>query len=252
MNKPFFYTAAAIILLTAASRNAFCQAVMTMTTAPKTEKVKIGLAGSGNITIDWGDGKSENYTFSSDYLWIEHTYSDGSAHTITIIGKNIKEMDCSSNNLISLDVSKYTKLKILHCINNKLTNLDISKNKKIINLGCAHNNLTNLDVSKNTKLILLLCSFNQLTNLDVSKNRALKILWVSNNQLTSLDVNKNRALEALSCANNHFSEAALNALFKTLHNTIFKEDKVIYLYGNPGTDSFNYRLDGKKGWIVEE
>jgi len=32
MNKPFFYTAAALILLTAASRNAFCQAVMTMKT----------------------------------------------------------------------------------------------------------------------------------------------------------------------------------------------------------------------------
>jgi len=32
MNKPFFHTLAAIILLTAASGNAFCQAVMTMTT----------------------------------------------------------------------------------------------------------------------------------------------------------------------------------------------------------------------------
>ena len=52
MKSLFFYTATTLILLTAASGNAFCQAVMTMTT--QKERVEIELVDFGEVIIYWG------------------------------------------------------------------------------------------------------------------------------------------------------------------------------------------------------
>jgi len=268
MNKPFFYTATAIILLTAASGNAYCQAVMTMTTFEK--QVQISLGGSGKITIDWGDGKRKNYKLTAQEYY-EYIYSDTSAHTITIIGKNIKEINCGNNQLTNLEVSKNTVLKeltcwnnqlasldvrknilleVLNCSNNPFDSLDISKNEALIFLSCDNNQLKSLDISKNIKLMFLACGRNQLTHLDVSKNIVLWDLWCNKNQLTDLDVSKNIALGGhLNCSNNNFSENALNALFETLHDKAI-EYKVISIFENPGTENCNKTIAEKKGWEV--
>ena len=68
MNKPFFYTLAAIILLTTTSRNAFCQAVMRMTTDSDTMEIKEVFGYRFVITGDFdGDGQTEQL--------IEHYFS---------------------------------------------------------------------------------------------------------------------------------------------------------------------------------
>ena len=87
-------------------------------------------------------------------------------------------------------IEYFTALKILNCESNRLTTLDVSKNTALTDLNCSGNQLTTLDVSKNTALTDLYCSGNQLTVLDVSKNTALKTLWCDENQLTVLDVSK--------------------------------------------------------------
>ena len=124
------------------------------------------------------------------------------------ISKNtaLTELRCYRNQLTELDVSKNTKLTYLACENNKLTELDVSENTKLTYLACYDNQLTALDVSKNTKLTELYCSSNQLTALDVSKNTALTRLFCNNNQLTALDVSKNTALRAFYCNDNHLTE----------------------------------------------
>ncbi|WP_108808120.1 hypothetical protein [Aquimarina spinulae] len=111
-------------------------------------------------------------------------------------------LDCSINQLTSLDISKNTELTYLDCSGDGLTSLDMSKTPKLTHLDCAGNQLTSLDVSKNTKLINLLSAFNQLTSLDVSKNPALTRLDCYGNKLTSLDVSKSPALTRLSCYEN--------------------------------------------------
>ena len=138
----------------------------------------------------------------------------------------LTELDCSNNQLTSLDVRWNTKLIDLNCNYNQLTSLDFGRNTKLERLRCLHNNLTSLSVSNNicltvlyclenqltslylgnnTELTHLNCSSNQLTSLDVSKNTKLTSLDCSSNQLTSLDVTKNTELTELNCSSNQLS-----------------------------------------------
>jgi len=205
MNKPFFYTFAAIILLTAASRNAFCQAVMTMTTSEK--YAEIGLKGSGKITIDWGDRKKETHILSNTPTGMyTHIYPDTLEHTITIIGEDIRFLNCNDKRLRSLDVSKNIALESLSCSNNQLKSLDVSKNIALEDLNCSNNQLSSLDLSNNTALTFLGCTHNQLSRLDLSKNIALTNLYCYNNQLISLDLSKNTLLTTLHCYNNQLAD----------------------------------------------
>ncbi len=117
----------------------------------------------------------------------------------------LTHLDCSLNQLTSIDVSENIALTYLNCYNNKITSLDFSKNKALISLNCCRNKITSLDVSKYTALTYLNCEGNQITSLDVSKNSALTGLNCSLNQLTSLDVSKNTALTSLNCGHNQIT-----------------------------------------------
>jgi len=118
---------------------------------------------------------------------------------------NTTYLNCSTNQLSSLDLSNNTALTLLDCRFNQLTSLDINNNTALEGLFCAFNQLSSLDVSNNTALTLLNCSDNQLSSLDVSNNTALTLLYCSNNQLSSLDVSNNTALTDLRCQNNQLS-----------------------------------------------
>ena len=109
-------------------------------------------------------------------------------------------LECGSNQLTELDVSKNTALIYLRCRVNKLTALDVSKNTALSELECYANQLTTLDVSHNNALTWLQCMANQLTALDVSQNTSLTLLDCTSNQLTTLDVSHNNALTQLFCA----------------------------------------------------
>ena len=167
----------------------------------KSGEVRLGIGGSGEMIIDWGDGTSlEQYTLSNSRPYT-HTYSIASSRIISIYGENITYLDCSGNQLTNLDVSNNTALTYLNCEDNQLINLDVSKNTALTGLSCNNNPLIGLDVSKNTALGTLYCGNNQLTSLDVSNNIAVEILECSNNQLTSLDVSKNTKMRTLFCRN---------------------------------------------------
>ena len=85
---------------------------------------------------------------------------------------NLKELDCSSNQLSQLDVSNNTLLTYLDCSSNNLTQL-VLNNTQLTHLFCYGNQLTQLDVSNNTQLTSLDCYGNQLSQLDVSNNTQL-------------------------------------------------------------------------------
>lgn len=118
---------------------------------------------------------------------------------------NLLYLDCSKNNLSSLDVSDNTNLMMLLCYQNELNSLDVTRNLALITLKCNHNSLTSLDVSQNTALTYLDCSKNNLTSLNVSKNDNLETLYCDQNQLTKLDVTQFIMLQDLNCYNNQLS-----------------------------------------------
>jgi hypothetical protein len=91
--------------------------VVVLTTSAQEIKIE---TSSGEITIDWGDGKTDSYT-STDETEHTHTYSNNHSHTIQINAERLTDLDCSGNQLTALDVSKNTALTYLVCGNNLLT-----------------------------------------------------------------------------------------------------------------------------------
>jgi hypothetical protein len=223
---------------------------ITMTTSRKGEVIFI-IGGSGNATVNWGDGTPDVTKQLDGKTEFIYTYSVTKSRIITISGENIIYLYCPYNELTDLDVRNNTALMGLYCYHNQLTDLDVSSNTALISLYCSSNKLTDMDVSKNTALQYLFCVNNQLTNLDVSKNTVLIDLRCSENKLTGLDVSNNITLKTLYCSNNQFSADALNALFKTLHRKKRKNGKVILIVDNPGTDACNIKIAEDKGWKVK-
>ena len=89
-----------------------------------------------------------------------------------------------------LGIEFFTALVGLDCSSNRLTYLDVSKNTALTYVICEDNQLATLNVNMNTSLAILDCSNNQITTLDVSRNTALTNLSCDNNQLATLDVTK--------------------------------------------------------------
>ena len=196
------------------------------------DKLKLYLCGTGAATIDWGDNSPADsimLTPFSLYSWgpydFEHQYPDVSEYIVRITGdditgltcanRNVKNLilnlttlttlDCSANQLTTLNVSKNTNLTELYCQYNQITTLDVSKNTDMRKLSCNDNHLTTLDVSKNTAMEILYCGNSELTTLDVSKNTAMEILHCENSELTTLDVSENTNLKELYCGNNQLT-----------------------------------------------
>ncbi len=112
----------------------------------------------------------------------------------------LTDLDCSSNQLTTLNESGNTALTKLNCSSNQLTTLNVSSNTALTDLDCSSNQLTTLNVSN--ALTELNCSINQLPALNVSSNTALTYLNCSSNQLKELEVSKNTALTELNCYSN--------------------------------------------------
>jgi Leucine-rich repeat (LRR) protein len=122
---------------------------------------------------------------------------------------NLEYLNCSSNGITSLDLSKNTELITLWCGGNQLTSLNLTNNAALTELWCYGNQLTSLDLSKNTALTGLDCGGNQLTSLDLSKNTALTFVDCNYNQLTSLNLANNTELINLACPNNQLTNLNL-------------------------------------------
>ncbi len=103
----------------------------------------------------------------------------------------VNQIDCREKGVSNLKgVEYFVALKKLDCASNQLMELDVSRNIALTWLQCGHNQLTTLDVSSNTMLEVLDFNNNRLTALDVSSNTALRVLWCHNNRLTKLNVEK--------------------------------------------------------------
>ena len=127
---------------------------------------------------------------------------------------NLTSLDCSNNNLTSLDLSHNTQLVDINCLNNKLTSLNVSNMKALITLKCGGNLLTSLNVNGCTALQFINCAANKFTSLSITGlynnlktlecygNTSLTELDCHHNNLTTLNVTDNTALKKLQCYEN--------------------------------------------------
>jgi Leucine-rich repeat (LRR) protein len=148
--------------------------------------------------------------------WNQLTSVNVSANT------SLTNLNCSynQNQLTSLNVSSCVSLTNLNCSGNyNLSSLNVSANTALTNLNCSFNLLTSLDVLANVLLTNLDCRNNSLASLNVSANNALTNLDCRNNSLTSLDVSDNTALTTLYCGDNYLTSlnVSANTALTTLH-----------------------------------
>lgn len=125
-------------------------------------KLLSALVADNSINTDGDDGISRAEAAAAEKMKIsdnEITSLDGIEFFT-----GLKELDCSENELTSIDLSKLTKLTNLNCRNNKLTSLNIENNTALTYLNSSKNKIDTLDIRKNSSLETILCG-NQDTTL---------------------------------------------------------------------------------------
>lgn len=148
---------------------------------------------------------------------------------------NITELNCSSNNLSSLNLSSNAQLIGISAVSNNLTDINLnniqalsallvndnqldslnfSSHPELWWLDCNQNNLSYLNISSNTNLVYLFCGENQLTgNLDISNLINLEWFTCRFNNLSHLVTGIHPNMTIINCQNNNLSDLNLSYCF---------------------------------------
>ncbi len=237
---------------------------------PKLKCVTIDNNIINNIPQNWFIDSGTSYSAISDEITVPDTnfyqallnnperidkdfngkisYCEANSFTgiINVSNKNISDLtgidnfilatglDCSNNNLTTVDLSINTELITIKCNYNSLSYVPTTNNTKLVHFECNNNNVFSLNLSTNTLLEYLDCSKNQLSTLNTTVNTALKTLnfsnnnltafngstlsnlltcYANNNALTSLDVSNSSLMTELNCSFNQLT--GLNTTYFT-------------------------------------
>lgn len=123
---------------------------------------------------------------------------------------NIRELDISnqwqgSKTIGDLKFEGFVNLEKLNCSNNDLTSLDLNDCLELWHLNCENNKIKKLDLNNCFNLQHLLCSNNQLTRLNLNNYHKLEKLEFNNNRLSTLDISNLSNLNNLSFINNQLA-----------------------------------------------
>jgi len=123
------------------------------------------------------------------------TVAEAAAYTGTIMigGSNISDLT---------GIQAFTHITLLNCSVNNLTSLNVSGCAALTTLSCTNNNLTSLTVTGCPALTAIYCSANALTGINVSTNASLSYLYCYGNTITSLNLSSNPLLQYLDCHDN--------------------------------------------------
>lgn len=116
---------------------------------------------------------------------------------LNIAGQNIADLQ---------GIEAFVNITELNCTQNQLTSLDVSSNTVLLDLRCTQNQITTLTVSNNLNLTVLQAWANPLSDIDISNCPSLEMLGLSGTNLLALDCSNNINLTSLSIAGNQFLE----------------------------------------------
>ncbi|ALU74279.1 hypothetical protein AUW17_02895 [Tenacibaculum dicentrarchi] len=176
---------------------------ITLVTTSNASNWKVNGAKSTGVIKYHARGNTYRQEANTEYNTptIDLSANAGSETVVVESSRGITKLNCYSNKLKQLDVSKNVSLTYLSCISNPLlATLNVTKNVLLTDLICYSNKLKQLDVSKNVSLIVLSCLDNNLETLNVSKNTRLVKLYCHHlPNIRELDVSKNVSLIHLHC-----------------------------------------------------
>ena len=164
------------------------------------------LAAQADVTIN-----STNFPDANFRSYLLSLYPSGTITTSQI--NSLTNLDVSDKNISSLQGIGYlTGVKYLDCSGNNLTTLNLTSNTNLINVYCGYNQLTSINVSNLTSLNWLVaehntnlrtitglntCSALTMINLEYCDLLELNISGLPN--LHALSVAYNVRLDALTC-----------------------------------------------------
>lgn len=186
--------------------------------------------------------------------WIGRIYYP--QDTIIRIYGNVKNFRSSvGTDLIGLDASHNTILTELDCSVNNISSLNVSGCVNLQQLACSYNNISSsLDVSQLDALTELYCSNNNIPSLVVKENGPLISINCENNNLSYLNINGLADLRSLWCYGNNLSTCALDSIFHQLPVTLIQYNSRIVIKNGeittPGTSTCRDTIATNKNWHV--
>jgi hypothetical protein len=160
---------------------------------------------------------------------------------------NINYLNCTGNQLTSIDVSQLDQLFGLVCHNNMLSSINVDNNLLMNSLGCANNLIAVLNVDNNTMLTSLSCYDNLITSLDLTNNTILENLRCDNNQITEITfgtITGNISMGTvftLNCSNNLLTTLDLSSVHMTQHGINVSNNQLTSLILKNGvTNVYDY------------
>ncbi|MDO6802575.1 thrombospondin type 3 repeat-containing protein, partial [Wenyingzhuangia sp. 1_MG-2023] len=139
---------------------------------------------------------------------------------------SLEELQMSGNNVVNIDLSNNTLLKVLNIRGNKLESLDLTNQVNLVELYAGANNLTSIDLSNNLLLTRLSLKGNKLDSLDLTANELLVYIEVQGNVLEELLLGYKMSLQYLYAGTNKLKtidvSQALNLIVLDLENNLLE------------------------------
>ncbi len=151
---------------------------------------------------------------------------------------NLNNLNCSVNDIVTLDLTENINLERLHCEINDLTSLNLAGNTNLKVLSCGYNDLTTLNLNSNVNLIDLSCRNNLIQTLNLENNLNLLEVDCDNNNLVTLNVESNINLEFLKCESNDLTSLLIGV--KPNLTSVFCENNELTNVNLNGITNLNY------------
>lgn len=179
----------------------------------------------------YGKGYITNYDVSVRTSFYMSNYSISNLEGIQYFTQ-LTSLDCSNNNLTSLNVTALTKLKTLNCSNNNLTTFGGTLPASLKTLNCSYNKFSGP---------IYITDHSALEELNISYCSSLNYLYCYNNALTVLNYTACSALTYVDCHNNNLDMLyTLPESLQSLNCSYNKFRNNYYLRGNLSLKSLNF------------
>ena len=124
--------------------------------------------------------------------------NDNNITTLTMDLDHTIGMNCSGNQLASIDLTNCAGFTFFQCADNQLTTIDLA-DAGIGIFDCSDNQLTTLDFGSATSFEVVCCPRNYLTSLDFGSGIEINGFICSDNNFTTLEMDKVSGLNYFDC-----------------------------------------------------
>lgn len=144
---------------------------------------------------------------------------------------NLSDDDPNQNDITTIDISSFPKLKGLNLEGNKnISSIDVTGNPELTYLNVAYlNQITDLNVTQNPELQYLVIDNLSLMTLDVSQNPELLLLYANRLPVTEISLINNKKLKDMRITNSTTLRSVDLSECKELTNLRLNNNKLLEL-----------------------